>query len=91
LIITIPNFQHAAAQNTSGHISCISIEGNTTSVAGPSPSENVISGATKEMAAGFSNITDAEKSTGSNRAIFLNNTDIGNPGLMLAEGLEKYN
>lgn len=89
LIITIPNFQNAAAQNTSGLINCISIEDNTTSVAGSSPSKNVVSGATQEMAAGFSNITDVEKSTGSNKVIFLNNTDIGNPGLTLAEGLEK--
>jgi hypothetical protein len=79
----------AFAQNPSGMINCISIEDNTTSVAGPSPSKNLNLGVNNETAAGFSNITDVEKSTGSNRAIFLNNTDISNPGLTVAEGLEK--
>jgi hypothetical protein len=81
--------QSAFAQNTTTPIECISIESNKTSVSGPSPSREVIMPVGKDEARGFSNITDIEKATGSNRAIFLNNTNIGNPGLSLAEGLEK--
>ncbi|MDN5847510.1 MAG: hypothetical protein L0H53_14695 [Candidatus Nitrosocosmicus sp.] len=81
--------QNTFGQNISTPIECISIDANKTSVAGPSPSKEVISPLGKDESRGFSNITDIEKSTGSNRVIFLNNTDIGNPGLTLAEGLEK--
>lgn len=76
-------------QNTSTPIECISIEDNGTSVAGPSPSKELNVGINNETAAGFSSQSDIEKSTGSNRAIFLNNTNISNPGLTIAEGLEK--
>ncbi|MGD9673441.1 MAG: hypothetical protein AB7U98_08175 [Candidatus Nitrosocosmicus sp.] len=89
VILTISLPQGAVAQNSSSMINCISIEDKTTSVAGSSPSKKLDLGINNETAAGFSNQTDVEKSTGSNRAIFLNNTDISNPGLTVAEGLEK--
>lgn len=87
MMITMP--QGVTAQNSSSVINCISIEDKSTSVAGSSPSKELDVGINNETAAGFSNITDVEKSTGSNRAIFLNNSDISNPGLTVAEGLEK--
>ena len=67
-------------------LECISFENNETSVAGPSPSPKVI----KPIETGsISNITELEKLTGDNRAIIFNNTDISNPILTLARGLEK--
>ncbi|MGH9982663.1 MAG: hypothetical protein ACRD8W_01755 [Nitrososphaeraceae archaeon] len=78
--------QHVQAQET---IECISIRSNETSVAGPSPSPNVISNLPAEVGRGFSNISDITKLTGDNFAILLNNKDISNPSLTIAEGLER--
>ncbi len=80
------NQQYVAAQGT---IECISIRANETSVAGPSASPNVISNLPPEVGRGFSNISDLTKLTGDNFAILLNNKDISNPSLTIAEGLEK--
>ncbi len=80
--------QLVAGQNTSGSLECITIEDNQTSVAGPSPSPNVIPQLDREVAQGISNISDIEKATGSNKQIFANNTDIDSDVTTL-QGLEK--
>jgi hypothetical protein len=69
-------------------LECISFERNATSVAGPSPSPEVIQ-PLETGTGGIANITELEKLTGNNRAIILNSTDISNPKLTLAKGLEK--
>ncbi len=78
--------QHIQGQGT---IECISIRSNETSVAGPSPSPNVIQELPGEVTRGFSNISDVQQLTGDNFAILLNNKDISNPSLTIAEGLER--
>ena len=80
--------QLVVGQNTSGTIECITIEDNQTSVAGPSPSPNFIPQLDPEVALVISNISDIEKATGSNKQIFLNNTDIDSDVTTL-QGMEK--
>lgn len=71
-------------------VECISLERNETSVAGPSPSPSVIPPETSPPSEeGIGSIQELEKLTGNNRAIILNNTDIANPKLTVAKGLEK--
>ncbi len=77
-----------AQQNQSAPNPCITIENNKTSVAGPSPSPNVIGSISNESAQGFSNLTDVEKATGSNKEIFANNTDIDSD-ISTTQGMEK--
>ncbi|MGD9671856.1 MAG: hypothetical protein AB7U98_00080 [Candidatus Nitrosocosmicus sp.] len=80
--------QLAIGQNTSGTIECITIEDNQTSVAGPSPSPEVIPQLDPEVARGISNISDIENATGSNKQIFANNTDIDS-NVTTLQGMEK--
>lgn len=71
-------------------VECISLESNKTSVAGPSPSPSVIPPETSPpREEGIGSIQELEKLTGNNRAIIINNTDIGNPKLTVSRGLEK--
>jgi hypothetical protein len=80
--------QSILAQNATGTIQCITIQDNQTSVAGPSPSPEVIPQLDPEVARGISNISDIENATGSNKQIFANNTDIDSD-VTTFQGMEK--
>lgn len=76
-------------QNPTQPNPCITIENNKTSVAGPSPSPSVVQPMTKEMGKGISNLTDLNKSLGSNSEILSNNSNIDSDNSTLSKGLEK--
>lgn len=86
-LVSIDSYSHAQ-QNQSAPNPCITIEDNGTSVAGPSPSLNTIHPISNETSRGFSNVTDVETATGSNKEIFANNTDIDSD-ITTGQGMEK--
>ncbi len=86
-LVSINSYSYAQ-QNQSTPNPCITIEDNGTSVAGPSPSLNAIHPISNETSRGFSNITDVETATGSNKEMFANNTDIDSD-ITTGQGMEK--
>lgn len=86
-LVTINSYSHAQ-QNQSTPNPCITIEDNGTSVAGPSPSLNAVNPISNETSRGFSNVTDVETATGSNKEMFANNTDIDSD-ITTGQGMEK--